>query len=110
MFKLLQYDAVCWSVLECVGVCYSVLQCVAVCCSVLQGIAKTSCISHATGRCSNALRVLQCVAACCSVCVVHCGVLRCVAIHCNREVYFAQKGTPLVNLLKNLLDSHCTTL
>jgi len=41
---MLQYVAVCCSVLQRVAVCCSVLQCVAVCCSVL-----------------------QCVAACCSV-------------------------------------------
>jgi len=33
---LLQYVAVCCSVVRCVAVCCSVLQCVAVCCSVLQ--------------------------------------------------------------------------
>ena len=56
---MVQYVAVCCSVLQCVAVCCSVLQCVAVCCSVLQCVAVC---------CS----VLQCVAMCCSV-------LRCVA-------------------------------
>jgi len=32
---LIQRDALCCSVLQCVAVCCSVLQCVAVCCSVL---------------------------------------------------------------------------
>jgi len=32
---VLQYVAVCCSVLQCVAVCCSVLQCVAVCCSVV---------------------------------------------------------------------------
>jgi len=52
---VLQYVAVCCSMLQCVAVCCSVLQCVAVCYSVL-----------------------QCVAVCCSV-------LQCVAVCCRRE-------------------------
>ena len=36
MREVVEYLAVCCSVLQCVAVCCSVLQCVAVCCSVLQ--------------------------------------------------------------------------
>ena len=37
--SVLQYVAVCCSMMQCVAACYSVLQCVAVCCSVLQCVA-----------------------------------------------------------------------
>ena len=69
---LLQYVAMCCSmlqcavavrcsVLQCVGVCWSVLYCVVVCCSMLQCVVVCCC------------SVLQCVAVCCSV-------LQCVAV------------------------------
>jgi len=60
---MLQYVAVCCSVLQCVAARHSVLLCVAVCCSVLQ------CVVFVAVRCS----VLQCVhsvvSGCGSVCI-----------------------------------------
>jgi len=53
---VLQYVAVCCSMLQCVAVCCSMLQCVAVCCGVL-----------------------QCVAVCCSV-------LQCAAHKCTHGI------------------------
>ena len=40
---MLQYVAVCCSVLQCVAVCCSVLQCVAVCCNILQCVVVLQC-------------------------------------------------------------------
>jgi len=83
---VLQYVAVCCSVLQCVVVCCSVLQCVAVCCSVLQCGSVAVCCSVL-----QCIAVRQCVAVCCSVlqcialrqCVaVCCSVLQCIAVCC----------------------------
>ena len=84
--RVLQFVAVCCSVLqcvECVAVCCSVLQCVAVCCSVLQCVACVCCgcsawYASSVAACCN---VLQCVAVCCSV-------LQCVAVCCMRHVAY----------------------
>ena len=79
---MLQYVAVCCSVLQCAAVCCSVLQCAAVYCGVLQRNAVLQCVwckfdlhglalSHACVIASisslSASCVLQRVAACCSV-------------------------------------------
>ena len=74
---LLQYVAVCCSVLLWLAVCCRVLQCVAVCCSVLQCVAVC---------CS----VLQGVAACCSVV----GRRRCVVAMCCSVLQWLAKNTP----------------
>jgi len=68
---VLQYAAVCCSVLKCVAVCCSVLQCVAVCCSERVRTYRLPIAAHAASAwwlwvvvcCS----ILQCVAVCCSV-------------------------------------------
>ena len=95
---VLQYIAVCCSVLPCGAACCSVLQCVAVCCRVLQGVAVCYSVlkcfavfnftvifwrsSSQTSAC-----VLQCVAVRVAVCccvvqrvAVCCSVLQCVAV------------------------------
>jgi len=41
---VLQYVAVCCSVLQCVEVCCRVLQCVAVCCSVVPRVCSVICV------------------------------------------------------------------
>jgi len=75
--RVLQYVAVCCSVLECDTVHCNVLQCIAVCCGVLQ--CDVMC-------CSVCCSVLQCVAVCCGVLqcdVMCCSVLQCVAVCCS---------------------------
>ena len=66
--SVLQRDAVCCSVLQCVAVdvrgTLFKRQCVAACCSVLQWMSEVPCLNGT---------VLQCVAVCCSV-------LQCVAV------------------------------
>ena len=50
---MLQYVAVCCSVLHCVAVCCSVLQCVAVCCSVFAHEAIRNGASERHAQCSR---------------------------------------------------------
>jgi len=57
---VLQFVAVCCSVLQCVAVCCSVLQCVAVCCSVLQCIAVLLCRDHSRHKTCGAVQVDLC--------------------------------------------------
>ena len=68
--SVMQYAALCRSMLQCVAACCSVLQYAAVCCNVLQCVA---------GYCS----VLQCVAVCCSLYDV-----RPILVTHMNEVYF----------------------
>ena len=82
--RVLQYVAVCCSLLHCVTVYCSMVQCVAVCyCIVVQcGVVWCSVLQYAEVCCS----VLPCVAVCCSVwqCVaLCCSVLQCVAVCCS---------------------------
>ena len=70
-FDLIDFCALCCSVLQYVAVCCSsVLQCVAVCCSVCASIS----IRYLIDICVLCCSVLQCVAVCCSV-------LQCVCIN-----------------------------
>ena len=106
--SVLQYVAVCCSVLQCaavclqcVAVCCSLLQCAAVClrcvavyCSVLRSVGQLArvelCHVHTSVCCSMLQYVavycslLQCAAVCCSVlqCVVamRCSALQCIAV------------------------------
>jgi len=64
---VLQFAAVCCSVLQCAALCCSVLQCAAVCCRVLQGVV---------GRSS----ALQCIA------------VRCIASQCIVGTFFFIKS------------------
>jgi len=89
--SMVQYDAICCSVLQCVAVCCIVLLCVAVCCSVWQ------CVAVYVFSCSGLQCVLQCVAAdvfhmhmvtaendsMMQYVVVCCIVLQCVAVCCS---------------------------
>jgi len=83
---VLQYVAVCCSVVQCGAVCCgvcSVLQCGAVWCSVLQYVAvcpsKIWLVRAEILMCGDLCCVLQCVAVCCSV-------LQCVAVCCSVSV------------------------
>ena len=87
--SVLQYVAVCCSVLQCVAVasyqsppyqvCCSALQRVAVCCilsvTTVPGVWQCVAVSYSALQCVP-LCVLQCVAECCSV-------LQCVAVCCS---------------------------
>ena len=61
LFAVVEFVAVCCSVLLCVAVCCSILQCVAVCCRRERLPRLVVCRGRVC--CS----VLQCVAVCCSV-------------------------------------------
>jgi len=94
---MLQYVAVCCSVLQCVVACCSVLQCFAVCCNVLQcvavccsphfsgGVSKARDPQHTTGVLLRVAVLLQCVAVRCSAlqCVAECSAMQCVAVCCS---------------------------
>jgi len=67
-------NAVCCSVLQCVGVCCSVIHCVAVYSTAIHRVAM--CCS-----CNTNIMLLQLSAACCSA-------FGCVAVCCSAAVYF----------------------
>ena len=77
LLLLLQYVAVCSSVLQCVAVCRSVSQCVATCRSMLQCV--TTCRSVLQKRLSRSPSLLQSVAVCRSV-------SKCVAVCCKNNL------------------------
>ena len=57
---LLQYVAVCCSVLQCVAVCFSVLQYAAMCCSVLQCAAVCCGVLQYAAVCCSVLQRIKC--------------------------------------------------
>ena len=98
------------SVLYCVAVCCSVLQCVAVCCSVLQCVAVCCSVLRCVAMCFSV--VLPCVVCtvCCSVIqyvAVCCSVLQCVTVCCSALRCVAMRCSMLQCVLQSIIHVIC---
>jgi len=84
--SVLQYIAVCCSLVQCVAVCGSVLQYVAVCCSLVQCVAVCCIVLQCVAVFCSVLQygsMLQCLAVCCSV--LQCVSVFCSALQCDKS-------------------------
>ena len=127
---MLQYVAVCCSVLQCVAVCCSVLRCFAVCCSVcafqyMYVYVDASVLKLRTAQGMTPLSFMQQhTAAHCSTLqhtATHCNTLQHTATHCNtlqhtaatdtivQESHTVQGRTPLYSM-QQLTATHYNTL
>ena len=92
---MLQFVAVCCSLLQCAVVCYIFLQ---ICCSVLQAVVKVVSEQYIADTHGNDIDSVVCCSGlqmCCRCVAVCCSLLQCVAVCCIALQRFAVRCSEL---------------